>query len=188
MVERITGQNCKPHLESLVFGNDDTDTHTPVRVLAQTHKYAHSRTGKKGKHEQTNLIHWHVVTQIYTGHDREKKKKTNGASQTAAHDRDEPDTIFYPDQDGRRTAGIGVVHSQKQHRDTEREQQVVSSKCHKTGPSQHHNNSRHNLKRTNMICYLQLGRVSRTRAKLLPSYFVCIPVCVCAHTMGFRSI
>lgn len=74
MVERITGQNCKPHLESLVFGNDDTDTHTPVRVLAQTHKYAHSRTGKKGKHEQTNLIHWHVVTQDMT--EKKRRKQT----------------------------------------------------------------------------------------------------------------
>lgn len=41
------------------------------------------------------------------------------------------------------------------------------------------------------MCYQRLGRVSQASAKLLPLYFVFIPVCVrvCAHKkMAFRLI
>lgn len=49
-----------------------------------------------------------------------KTKNKNRASRNA-HDRDEPDTLFYPEQDGCKMAGTGVVHSQKQHRGRESE-------------------------------------------------------------------
>lgn len=120
-MERVTGQNCKLRLESLVFGNDDTDTHTPVRALAQTHKYAHSHTDQKGvnvnRRSHTLACADTDITQDMTFKNRKNKRRAS----RNAHDRDELDTVFCPEQDGCKTAGTGVVHSQKQHRGRESE-------------------------------------------------------------------
>lgn len=50
---------------------------------------------------------------------------------------------------------------------------------------------RYDFKTHERMCYQRLGRVSQASAKLLPLYFVFIPVCVrvCAHKkMAFRLI
>lgn len=53
---------------------------------------------------------------------------------------------------------------------------------HHTAKTSQHHSRRHNSKTRERICYLQLDRASQARAKLLPLYFVFIPVCALVHT------